>query len=118
VLALGMALIMWAAEGTGMITSGTVTLIAVLVFAGMLIDSVVLFGPAENDPGVDRLLRYRPHRPAGAEQDLRASSEIRRPQRRARTPLRVAAKPAGGRPTGQMRHLPDPPGQLPQLPAA
>jgi hypothetical protein len=73
VIAVGTALLMWSLEGTHMITFSSVMFLVVLTFAAVLIDIVMVFGPPENDPGVDRLLRYRPRRPPGAERDLRRS---------------------------------------------
>ena len=73
VIAVGTALLMWSLEGAHMITFSSVMFLVVLTFAAVLIDIVMVFGPPENDPGVDRLLRYRPKRPPGAERDLRRS---------------------------------------------
>src|SRR5262245_41277854 len=72
-IALGTALLMWPLEGTHVITFGSVMFMVVMICAAMLIDIAIVFGPPENDPGVDRLLRYRPRRPPGAERDLRRS---------------------------------------------
>jgi hypothetical protein len=90
VIAVGTAVLMWTLEGTHMITFSSVMFMVVMIFAGVLIDIVMVFGPPENDPGVDRLLRYRPKRPPGAERDLRRS-RIYRPLDS--LPMRVPESP-------------------------
>jgi hypothetical protein len=90
VIALGTAMLMWALEGTHMITFSSVMFIVVMIFAAVLIDIVIVFGPPENDPGVDRLLRYRPRRPPGVERDL-ARSRIYK--RRDSVPMAVPESP-------------------------
>jgi len=69
----GTAVLMWSLEGTHMITFSSVMFMVVMIFACVLIDIVMVFGPPENDPGVDRCCAYRPKRPPGTERDLRRS---------------------------------------------
>ena len=90
VIALGTAVLMWSLEGAHMITFSSVMFMVVMIFASVLIDIVMVFGPPENDPGVDRLLRYRPKRPPGVERDLRRS-RIYRPLDS--VPMRVPESP-------------------------
>ena len=114
VLALGLVLFMWAAEGTHMITPGTVMLFAAMVIAGLLIDLAMVFGPAEDEPGTDRLLRDRSRRPARVQRDLPTSVVASRP----RLLPPATAAPAAERSIGHRRHLPEPVGQFSHRAAA
>lgn len=58
-IAIGLIVLLFAIQGSHMVTMASVTLMIVVFVVAVLIDIVMFFGP-DADPGGDRLLRYRP----------------------------------------------------------